>query len=86
MLARIFRGTTDASLFEDFIEQLLQHCGKWPEFKSVPIMDNASFHYSERIERMCAERGVKLVVYLLSYSPDLNHIEEFFAELKSFIC
>jgi hypothetical protein len=33
---------------------------------------------------LCEEAGVKLV-YLAPYSPDLNPIEEFFAELKSFI-
>jgi transposase len=33
---------------------------------------------------MCSEVGAKLV-YLPPYSPDLNPIEEFFAELKAFI-
>ena len=33
---------------------------------------------------MCHNAGVKLV-YLPPYSPDLNPIEEFFAELKAFI-
>lgn len=33
---------------------------------------------------MCADAGVKLL-YLPPYSPDLNPIEEYFAELKSFI-
>jgi hypothetical protein len=47
-------------------------------------MDNASFHHSEQIESMCREAGVKLV-YLPPYSPDLNPIEEFFAELKAYI-
>jgi transposase len=47
-------------------------------------MENASFHRTERIEQMCAEAGVKLL-YLPPYSPDLNPIEEFFAELKAFI-
>ncbi|KAJ5480242.1 hypothetical protein N7530_005751 [Penicillium desertorum] len=47
-------------------------------------MDNASFHHSERITQMCVDTGVKLV-YLPPYSPDLNPIEEFFAELKAFI-
>lgn len=47
-------------------------------------MDNASFHHSERITKICADAGVKLV-YLPPYSPDLNPIEEFFAELKTFI-
>lgn len=82
--SRIFRVSTDASIFEDFIEQLLQHCGKWPEAKSVLVMDNASFHHSERIKEICLSAGVKLV-YLPPYSPDLNPIEEFFAELKAFI-
>jgi transposase len=33
---------------------------------------------------MCADIGVKFR-YLPPYSPDLNPIEEFFAELKAFI-
>lgn len=47
-------------------------------------MDNASFHYTERIAQMCSDAGVKLV-YLPPYSLDFNPIEEFFAELKGFI-
>jgi transposase len=47
-------------------------------------MDNASFYHSDRIEQMCRDAGVKLV-YLPPYLPDLNLIEEFFAELKAFI-
>jgi len=47
-------------------------------------MDNASFHHSERIEQMCLDAVVKLL-YLPPYSPDLNPIEEFFAELRAFI-
>ena len=47
-------------------------------------MDNMSFHYTEPIEQMCADVGVKLM-YLPPYSLDLNRIEEFFAELKAFI-
>jgi transposase len=80
----VFRGSTNASVFEDFIEQLLQHYGRWPEPKSVIVIDNVSFYHSERIEQICSEAGVKLV-YLPLYSLDLNPIEEFFAELKAFI-
>lgn len=47
-------------------------------------MDNASFHHSENLPQMSGDVGVKLV-YLPPYSPDLNPIEEFFAELKGFI-
>jgi transposase len=83
-LTFIMRGSTDGAVFEEFIEQLLPFCGRWPEPKSVLVMDNASFHHTERIEQMCHDAGVKLV-YLPPYSPDLNPIEEFFAELKAFI-
>lgn len=48
------------------------------------VMDNASFHHSERMKGMCSDAGVT-PVYLPPYSPDLNSIEEFSAELKSFI-
>jgi transposase len=71
-------------VFEDFIEQLLPLCSRWLEPKSVLVMDNASFHRTKRIERMCRDASVKLV-YLPPYSPDFNPIEEFFAELKAFI-
>lgn len=47
-------------------------------------MDNASFHRSQRVKQLCEDTGVKLL-YLPPYSPDLNPIEEFFAELKTFI-
>jgi transposase len=78
LLSRVFQGTTDSAVFEDYIEQLLQHCGRWPAPKSVLVMDNASLHHTERIAQMCANAGVKLM-YLPPCSPDLNSIEEFFA-------
>lgn len=84
ILARVFQGSTDSTVFEDFIEQLLPLCGRWPQPKSVLVMDNATIHRMERISQMCHDAGVKLI-YLPPYSPDLNPIEEFFAELKGFI-
>jgi DDE superfamily endonuclease len=47
LLARVFQGSIDGVIFEDFIEQLLHHCGRWPEPKFVLVMDNASFHHTE---------------------------------------
>ncbi len=84
ILARVFQGFTNSTVFESFIEQPLPLMGTWPEPKSVFIMDNASFHHTKRIEQMCCDAGVKLV-FLPTYSPDFNPIEEFFAELKAFI-
>jgi transposase len=48
-------------MFEDLIDQLLRRCGRWPKPMSVLVMDNASFHHSERIAQMCADAGVMLV-------------------------
>jgi transposase len=84
LFSRVFQGTTDGVVFEKFIEQLLHHCRPYPEPRSVLVMDNASFHHSDRIKEMCRNAGV-ILVYLPPYSPDLNPIEEFFAELKAFI-
>ena len=84
MLSRIFLGFTDSEAFEDFIQELLHLCGRWPEPKSVLIMDNAPFHQPGRIQQPCDDAGVKLL-FLPPYSPDFNPIEEFFAELKAFI-
>ena len=84
ILVRVFQGSTDATVFEEFIEQLLPLCNPWPERRSALVMDNASIHHTARIKQMCRNVGVKLV-YLPLYSPDLNPIEEFFAELKAFI-
>jgi transposase len=40
---QVYEGSTDAEIFEVFIETLLPYCGRWPDPKSVLIMDNASF-------------------------------------------
>lgn len=78
-----FKGSTDAEFFEDFIQQLLEYCGRWPEPKSVLVMDNASFHHSEQVKQLCSDAGVKLL-YLPPYSPDSIPIE-FFTQLEAYI-
>lgn len=47
-------------------------------------MDNTSIQRPERLEQMCAEVGVRLLK-LAPYSPDMNPIEELFAEIKTYI-
>ena len=84
VFVRFFQGSTDAAFFLDYMEQLLLHCNPFPGKRSVVILDNASFHRGPEIEAACVRAGVKLV-YLPPYSPDLNPIEEFFAELKAFV-
>lgn len=82
--AKMYRGSTDSVVFEEFIQELLPLLGKFPAPKSVLVIDNASFHHSRRIRRMCEAVGVR-ILFLPPYSPDFNPIEEYFAELKRFI-
>jgi transposase len=84
ILSRIFKGSTDAAFFESFIEQLLQHCGRWPEPISVLVIDNASCLHSDRIKQLWSGVSVKLL-FLPPNPPDFNPIEGFFAEPKGYI-
>jgi transposase len=78
------RAYKDPRVNDNFIEQLLRHCGRLPEPKSRRVMDNACFYRTHRIEELCANAGAKLM-YLPRYSPDFNFSTEFFSELKAFI-
>lgn len=84
LYSRVFEGSTDATVFEDFIRDLLPLCCKFPGPRSVLVMDNASIHGSRSVQNMCMNAGVQLL-FLPPYSPDLNPIEEYFSELKAFI-
>jgi transposase len=84
MLRRVYQGTTDSDCFKDFIAQLLYYCSRYPEPKSVIVMNNASWHHSEKVIQMCRDAEVVLK-FLLVYSPDFNPIKEFFGVLKKFI-
>jgi transposase len=80
----VYTGTTDASKFVSFIENLIPHCNAFPLPRSVLVTDNASIHHDDEVETLLSEAGIKLV-YLPPYSPDFNPIEEFFAQLKAYI-
>jgi transposase len=44
---RVYKGSTDTEIFENFIEELLPYCGSWPKKYSVLVMDNASLYRSD---------------------------------------
>jgi transposase len=74
----LFEGTCNTALFNDWLEQMLL-----PDLLvgSMIIMDNATFHKSQRTLDLIAEAGCTLL-YLSPYSPDLNPIEKLWANLK----
>ena len=47
-------------MFEDFIKQLLPYCGRWPELKSIFVIDNASFYRSDRTRQPYNDARVNL--------------------------
>jgi len=47
----------------------------------ILIMDNAAFHKSEQTKLLIENAGCQLL-FLPPYSPDLNPIEKFWANLK----
>jgi len=81
MAPMTFEGYCDTSLFEAWVEQQLV-----PELKpgQVVVMDNASFHKSQRTQDLIEQAGCTLL-FLPPYSPDLNKIEKFWARLKTYL-
>ena len=74
-----FKGTCNTELFNAWIEYFLI-----PELKpgQVVVMDNAAFHKSPRTKDLI-ESASCLLIYLPPYSPDLNPIEKYWANLKA---
>jgi len=76
-----YKGTCDTELFNYWVEHFLLK-----EIKpgQVIIMDNATFHKSKRTKDLIESIGCK-ILFLPPYSPDLNPIEIFWANLKKTI-
>jgi transposase len=77
----IFQGSCNTELFVRWIaEQLV------PSLKvgQTVVMDNASIHKSPCVRKLIEEAGCRLI-YLPPYSPDLNPIETFWANMKQWI-
>jgi transposase len=75
----LFDGTINSATFESWLEQDL--LPKLPA-TSVIIMDNAAFHKKATTQKMIALAGHTLE-FLPPYSPDLNPIENKWAQAKA---
>lgn len=74
-----FEGTCDTSLFNAWLKQALI-----PNLipGQILILDNASFHKSTETRRLVEAAGCK-ILFLPPYSPDLNPIEKYWANMKT---
>jgi transposase len=72
-------GATDSEAFEaSYVERLLT-----PTLTEgqVVVLDNLGAHRTQRVRELVEARGADLL-FLPSYSPDLNPIEEAFSKIK----
>lgn len=74
-------GATTARVFETYVEKVLV-----PSLKpgQIVVMDNLGAHRPKRIRELIEQQGCELL-YLPSYSPDYNPIEEAFAKIKNLL-
>ena len=75
------KGATDAELFETYVEDFLA-----PTLQSgqVIVLDGLGAHRTARVRELIESRGCDLL-FLPSYSPDFNPIEEAFSKIKNIV-
>lgn len=76
----LFEGTCDAKTFNTWLHRVLIPCLK---NSSLIVLDNAAFHVRSAIKKILSAFGHE-VLFLPTYSPDLNPIEHSFDTLKDF--
>jgi transposase len=74
-------GATDAEAFETYVEHFLA-----PSLSEgqVVVLDRLGAHRTDKVRDLIEGRGAD-VVFLPSYSPDLNPIEEAFSKIKHLV-
>jgi transposase len=74
-------GATDALAFESYVEHFLA-----PSLREgqVVVLDRLRAHRTQKVRELIEGRGADLV-FLPSYSPDLNPIEEAFSKIKHLV-
>ena len=77
----VVENAVTGAAFRRFVEGLLPRMNKWPLPNSVLVVDNASIHKVAGIRELVEEHGMRLM-FLPSYSPDLNPIELSFSSIK----
>jgi transposase len=79
--AMCIEGATDSEAFEVYVEHFLA-----PSLSEgqVVVLDKLGAHRPKRIRELIEDRGAELV-FVPSYSPDLNPIEEAFSKIKNIL-
>lgn len=74
-------GATDSEAFEAYVEHFLT-----PSLceGQVVVLDRLGAHRTDRVKQLIEGRGADLV-FLPSYSPEMNPIEEAFSKIKQLV-
>jgi len=80
--AMCIQGATDSEVFEVFEVYVEHFLAPTLSEGQVVVLDKLGAHRPQRIRELIEERGAELV-FLPSYSPDLNPIEEAFSKIKN---
>jgi transposase len=74
-------GATDALAFEAYVEHFL---APTLEEGQVVVLDGLGAHRTDTVRELIEQKGADLL-FLPSYSPDLNPIEEAFSKIKNIV-
>lgn len=74
----IFEGTCDTDVFLSYVEQILI---KELTFGQIVVMDNINFHKDPKVKELIESVGCS-ILFLPTYSPDLNPIEHHWFKIK----
>ena len=74
-------GATDALAFEAYVEHFL---APTLEEGQVVVLDGLGAHRTDKVRELIEQKGADLL-FLPSYSPDLNPIEEAFSKIKNIV-
>ncbi|KAG0738000.1 hypothetical protein G6F23_010000 [Rhizopus arrhizus] len=81
-VGHVSKGTVTGH-YVSFLKATMDEMDQYPHMKGhYLVMDNAPIHTSEDIAKYIESRGYHCV-YLPSYSPELNPIEQFWSVVKS---
>jgi transposase len=77
----VVEGSTNTEVFETYLTEVLLPT---LEEGQVVVMDNLSSHKGQRVRGLIEGEGCELI-YLPSYSPDFNRIEQAFSKLEGYL-
>ena len=75
----MFEGNCNKSIFEAYVESVLI---KELRPGQTVVLDNINFHKTSKVKMLIESVGCKML-YLPTYSPDLNEIEHYWFKIKN---